>query len=176
MSDIQDSFRKTVASYQSLEGAEAFVAKERQFMDDRNARVWTLLNDFDLASRRALDVGCGFGRDVAEFRRRGAEGYGCDISPPLLAMAEREVGPYFCEWEGLAPGGSLVLMTKCGEGSQLTNNLGENLPRVMVFYRALEITSIIEALGGVIDIADEEHSATAFGEALLLVQARKLIA
>jgi len=39
---------------------------------------------------RVLDLACGIGRHSLELRRRGFEVVGVDISPELLAMAERE--------------------------------------------------------------------------------------
>jgi SAM-dependent methyltransferase len=41
-------------------------------------------------SERVLDLACGIGRHSLELRRRGFEVVGVDISPELLAMAERE--------------------------------------------------------------------------------------
>jgi SAM-dependent methyltransferase len=64
-----------------------------------------------------LDVGCGFGRDVAEFRQRGADAYGCDGSEVLLADARAEVGDFFklCDVlrEPLPWGGEFDLVWSC---------------------------------------------------------------
>ncbi|PZP40214.1 MAG: hypothetical protein DI585_01670 [Pseudomonas fluorescens] len=96
MSD--DIFEQTIATYRRVEGAEGFVAKElRHQGGSRDVTSYSMLEGVVLDGKRVLDIGCGFGRDVAELRRRGAEAYGCDVSPALLAMAQRDVGPYFVE-------------------------------------------------------------------------------
>lgn len=210
---MPDVFDETVATYRDEAGAAAFVAKERKFEDGRNGRVYALFDAYAMQGWRILDVGCGFGRDVREFRRRGAKAYGCDVSEPLLEHAEREVGPYFTRWDvrsgdevpfgggfdfiwccallvhvpreelagvleklwqGLRTGGRLAIITKCGEGQAVTHNLGEGLGRVMVMYEVPEITDVLTRLGAEIEVADGGHSATAFGEALLAVWARKV--
>lgn len=98
MSD--DIFEQTVATYRRIEGAEGFVAKELRHQDgQRDVTTYSMLDGLEVGGAKVLDIGCGFGRDVAELRRRGAEAYGCDVSPALLAMAERDVGPYFAEYD-----------------------------------------------------------------------------
>ena len=209
---MPDVFDETVATYRDEAGAAAFVAKERRFEEGRNGRVHSLFDVYDMRGWRVLDVGCGFGRDVKEFRLRGADAYGCDVSEPLLAQAEREFGPYFKVWDvraggevpfgggfdfvwccallvhipreelmrvletlwaGLREGGRLAIITKCGEGQTVTQNLGEGLGRVMVMYGVNEIVDVLKGFGAEIEVADAGHSATAFGEALLAVWARK---
>jgi SAM-dependent methyltransferase len=97
---MMDIFDETVASYRDEAGAAAFIAKEvRHKEGNRDATAYSMLDGLDLAGVRALDVGCGFGRDVGELRRRGAVAFGCDVSPPLLAEAEKAFGPYFTEYD-----------------------------------------------------------------------------
>lgn len=81
------------------------MAKEAFHAEARAGNVYRILDGLDLRGLRVLDAGCGFGRDVAEFRRRGAEAYGCDASVPLLEEARRVHGDYFARWE--APGGEI---------------------------------------------------------------------
>lgn len=91
---IKDPFEATVVSYCDPKGAEAYVVKEMPVHHERTARAFTLVDDLDVRGWSVLDVGCGFGRDVAEFRRRGAEAWGIDVSEALLSRA-REQGPWF---------------------------------------------------------------------------------
>ncbi len=208
-----DIFDQTVASYRDVRGAEAFVAKElRNKESARDQTSYSLLEGMVLDGLRVLDIGCGFGRDVAAFRQRGAEAYGCDVSPPLLEHAVREVGPYFTEydfrrgdmlpfggifdviwccavlvhvprvelgvftqrvWDGLANGGRAIFISKQGEGDEVSRNLGEDLPRVMVFYRAEEVVAEWQALGGTVELAKPDLSITAYGDAMFGVVLRK---
>jgi predicted TPR repeat methyltransferase len=45
-----------------------------------------------IASGRVLDAGCGTGRAFEPLLRRGWEVVGCDVSPGMLAQAERKFG------------------------------------------------------------------------------------
>ncbi|MEW6542750.1 MAG: class I SAM-dependent methyltransferase [Nitrospirota bacterium] len=42
-----------------------------------------------LKGKRALDAGCGYGPDLADLARRGAEVYGIDPSPTMIELARR---------------------------------------------------------------------------------------
>lgn len=75
---------KTHQTYCSPEGAAAFIAKETPYGQERNARVFKIIEDLNLSDKKILDVGCGFGRDTLYFRQKGAEAYGIDISAELL--------------------------------------------------------------------------------------------
>jgi 2-polyprenyl-3-methyl-5-hydroxy-6-metoxy-1,4-benzoquinol methylase len=93
---MTNALAQTVATYCNPQGAANFVAKEDRNAAQRNAAVWGLAEDWPLQGMKILDVGCGFGRDVAMFRERGAEAYGVDISAPLLAEAQSRFG--HAEW------------------------------------------------------------------------------
>lgn len=186
----------------------AFIAKELPHNESRNANVWPLLDGINLQNKIALDMGCGFGRDTAEIRRRGATCWGIDISPPLLNEArQRFGGTDWCEadlltlktppaqpvdliwccaflvhvphdtveallhrWaQWLKKGGRIAIVTKAGIGQKVFNNLGENLPRDMVYHQLPQIQSILENCGGKIEIADETAT-TASGEPLLYIR------
>lgn len=87
----------TTKTYQNPLGAERFWEKEQKPAAERNASVWQFMDRLNLKGQVVLDVGCGFGRDVGELRRRGAEAYGIDVSPGLLSIATKDYGPYFAE-------------------------------------------------------------------------------
>jgi SAM-dependent methyltransferase len=91
----KDIFEATVMTYCDPEGAEAYVVKEMPVHDVRTANSFRLVDDLNVTGWRVLDVGCGFGRDVGEFRRRGAEAFGVDVSEALLSRAREQYGPYF---------------------------------------------------------------------------------
>lgn len=206
----EDVFANTVEVYATEEGAAAYVAKESAFETARNVSVYAAFDGMNLQGLRMLDVGCGYGRDVAEFRRRGAEAYGCDVSGPLLAKAQADVGPYFqlhdlrsreplpfggpfdivwcCfvlvhiprtelaavlakMWGALKPGGTLMILTKSGAGEKIVENMGK--ARIMVYYSAEEIAAELEEKGGCMEVATENYSTTAHGEAVLWVRVRK---
>lgn len=193
---MPDVFAQTVATYCSPAGAAAYVAKERRNAEGRNADSYSLLKGVPLAGQRVLDVGCGFGRDVAFFRQQGAAAFGCDISPALLAQADPAIQPFLAVydvlrgadfpfegpfdmvwsmallvhipraempelvqkmWAALAPGGSLILATKGGEGERVMTNLGADLPRIMVHYMPSEILAVLEPLGALVVRAHERR-------------------
>lgn len=102
MSDV----KQTQATYADARGAAAWVEKELPHEAGRNAHVWQLMDGLTWVGKRALDVGCGYGRDVAEMRRRGAHAVGLDVSQPLLDEAQRRYGG-----EGWVQGDCLALQT-----------------------------------------------------------------
>jgi len=89
---MEDIFARTAEAYKDERGARAFVAKELVNDTSRGARVGMYLDAMELAGKRVLDVGCGYGRDVALFSQRGADAYGCDVSPALLDEAMERYG------------------------------------------------------------------------------------
>lgn len=97
-------FELTRRTYASAAGADAFLAKEVAGQSARDASAWPLLDGIRLAGAKALDMGCGSGGDVAEMRRRGAEAYGLDASPALLAEAMRRHGNagWWLRWDMLS--------------------------------------------------------------------------
>jgi SAM-dependent methyltransferase len=200
-------FEDTAAMYASEEGAAMYRRKEALHDAARRTTVYRAIDGWDLQGWKVLDVGCGFGRDVAEFRRRGAEAYGCDGSEPLLVEARKEVGDYFTRhdvrsgplpysggfdmvwscmvlvhvprqempqvvkemWAQLRQGGRLVLLTKNGTGERVMTNLGEDKPRIMVYYTEQELRSVIVDLGGRVDEAGIRTVLATGDEALELV-------
>jgi SAM-dependent methyltransferase len=88
---------ETTLTYINPKGAQAYWEKEKKTAEERNKSAWAILDKIPLKGRTALDIGCAFGRDVAEMRRRGAEAYGVDVSPNLLARATKDYGPWFAE-------------------------------------------------------------------------------
>jgi 2-polyprenyl-3-methyl-5-hydroxy-6-metoxy-1,4-benzoquinol methylase len=82
----------TLNAYIQPEGARAYLQKEAQTEVRRQDDINRLLDNENLQGKRVLDLGCGFGRDVAEMRRRGADAHGVDASEALLAEARRRYG------------------------------------------------------------------------------------
>jgi SAM-dependent methyltransferase len=82
-------YEKTVDVYCTQLGAEAYVVKEMAHDAARTRAVSRLLDGVELEGKTFLDVGCGYGRDVARYLLQGADSYGCDVSPELLRMAEK---------------------------------------------------------------------------------------
>jgi SAM-dependent methyltransferase len=56
------------------------------------AELLDVLASHGLRGRRLLDVGCGTGKSFLPMLPRGWEVTGCDISPAMLALAERKAG------------------------------------------------------------------------------------
>jgi hypothetical protein len=44
----------------------------------------------------------------------------------------------------LKPGGHFIILTKHGEGEEIYHNLGDNLPRRMVFHKPSEFKEILK--------------------------------
>ena len=200
--------KETIQTYLNPAGAQAFIAKEIPHDADRSTQAWQLLDGLDLHGKIVLDMGCGFGRDTAEIRRRGAACWGIDVSPHLLQEARLRYGgsqwheadvldlhnppiqpvdliwsyaflvhvPHttvealLTRWAGwLKPGGRIVIGTKVGSGQKVVNNLGQDLPRTMVYHSLADIQAILERCGGKVEVAHQD-AATAYGEALLLLR------
>ena len=92
MRDWDEAVFRTGATYADASGAARYAERDASVGAARDASAWSLIDDLDLGGMRALDVGCGPGRDVAEMRRRGAFAWGMDASGPLLAEARRRHG------------------------------------------------------------------------------------
>lgn len=96
---------------QSHENLAFITAKTLRHYSERAVEFWEGTRDHDVKQNidtllrhirsappfRLLDLGCGPGRDLAEFRALGHEPVGLEGSPPLAAMARAYSG---CEvWE-----------------------------------------------------------------------------
>ena len=86
---------ETSQTYVSPEGAAAYFEKEQKTAQSRNQAAWAMLDRIPVNGRTALDIGCGFGRDVAAMRSRQATAYGIDISPTLIEKARSAYGEGF---------------------------------------------------------------------------------
>src|SRR4051812_30135402 len=56
-------------------------------------RIETLAIEYGLPGRRLLDVACGTGKSFLPFLRRGYDVTACDLSPRMVALARRKLGP-----------------------------------------------------------------------------------
>jgi magnesium-protoporphyrin O-methyltransferase len=81
----------------------------RRGRDQMRARMLARVPD-DLRGARILDAGCGAGQMTAELAARGADVVAVDISPSLVAIAQRRLDPAlharvrFCSGDMLDPG------------------------------------------------------------------------
>ena len=63
--------------------------KERRRWWNAYWDMYTFLMAQDLAGKKVLIVGCGFGEDALRLARLGAEVHGFDLSPDMLALARK---------------------------------------------------------------------------------------
>jgi 2-polyprenyl-3-methyl-5-hydroxy-6-metoxy-1,4-benzoquinol methylase len=210
---MRSIFDETVATYENPAAAKDFVAKERQHGDSRDPAYYELLHGMDLDGMRVLDIACGHGRDVLNFRKKGADAYGCDISQTLLDMADEDVKPFLKKydfrsteslpfggyydlvwccamlvhlprieladflkrvWNDIKPGGRLAIITKHGSGQMVARNLGDSMPRVMVFYTVEEILAVLKELGAKVEVETPALTKTAYGEQVLGLRVKKM--
>src|SRR3989344_1230432 len=72
--------------------AREFQNADEQFPDITRPLIYDLLDQKMLPKARLLDIGCGYGKDLAHFNKQGCETYGIDISSEMLKLA-REIVP-----------------------------------------------------------------------------------
>ena len=53
----------------------------------------------ELSGKNILDIGCGFGRDIARLRKDEYEAYGIEISENMISFAEKEIQKYITLWD-----------------------------------------------------------------------------
>ncbi len=88
-SELAQLSRQTLAHYQ--QNADSFWDGTREH--DVSQNVEALLSSIGVQRpRRILDFGCGPGRDLAEFRRRGHHAVGLDGCEAFVRMARRHSG------------------------------------------------------------------------------------
>jgi len=94
----------------------------------------------------------------------------------LVHVPRADTVGLLARWAGwLRPGGRIALATKLGTGEVVTRNLGEDLPRVMVYREAGEVLDPLRAAGLAIErlVADKPSAEAGSGERLMLVLARR---
>ena len=57
-------------------------------------KVYSLIRNWDLSGKRALVVGCGFGKDAIRLTRLGMDVYAFDLSPESLGIAEARAAKF----------------------------------------------------------------------------------
>jgi SAM-dependent methyltransferase len=87
-----------MTSDRALAAYEAFAPFYNEFNHRNDYEMWlgrVLLPELEkhgLKKGRVLDVACGTGRAFGPLLRRGWQVHGCDLSPAMLEVAERETG------------------------------------------------------------------------------------
>ena len=74
------------------EFAEAYMKTQCKFYlkyPDKSRRALYTQIDFPLKDKRILDVGCGFGKDLIYFEKKGAIVYGIDASKKMIELAKK---------------------------------------------------------------------------------------
>ncbi len=98
---VQDFLRRNQSYSSSISDIEAFydriaaeyIAAQRAFYSSQiDSSRRDLYNHLDrsLAGKTIVDIGCGFGGDVAELIKRGADYYAIDCSQEMLKIARSE--------------------------------------------------------------------------------------
>jgi SAM-dependent methyltransferase len=88
----------TLTPTPALDAYEAFAPTYDLFTAAHEYELWlsrleALAQEHGLAGRRVLDVGCGTGKSAEPLVSRGYEITACDLSPSMVAVARRRLGP-----------------------------------------------------------------------------------
>src|SRR3989344_2581680 len=68
--------------------ADKFRKADEEFTDVTRPLLYSLINAISLKGKKLLDLGCGYGKDLAYFDSKGAESYGIDCSAEILRYAK----------------------------------------------------------------------------------------
>jgi len=68
---------------------ETFMAAQLASPPRDHRRAFRAQVDFPLKGLKLLDAGCGYGHDLPFYARRGADVYGTDPSPTMIALARQ---------------------------------------------------------------------------------------
>ena len=74
------------------ESAEAYMKAQKEFYakcTNESRNIFYAQVNFSLKNKRLLDVGCGFGKDLLYFRKKGALVYGIDVSKKMIGLAKK---------------------------------------------------------------------------------------
>ncbi len=94
-----------------------------------------LLKKIDISTAKILDVGCGMAQNLVALSRKGAQGYGLDISTPMLTKAHEIV-----EQEGFA--GKIILQQ--GDMRDFTEFSDIEFDVILSIYSMEYLTGVIE--------------------------------
>jgi ubiquinone/menaquinone biosynthesis C-methylase UbiE len=70
-------------------GGRTFMQAQMSSPMRDHRRVFRAQFDFSLKGKRLLDVGCGYGRDLPFYAKRGARVYGTDPSSTMIELAKQ---------------------------------------------------------------------------------------
>lgn len=71
--------------------ARLFEEADLTFPDSTRPEIYELMEKEQLSGKRLLDLGCGYGKDLAYFANLGSEVYGIDASNEMLKLARKRV-------------------------------------------------------------------------------------
>lgn len=83
-----------------IEGASKYMEAQERFYADRPDESRLALERLlgNIKGKNILDAGCGYGKDVAHYIRRGAKAWGGDASEHMIALAKKkhpEIAQFF---------------------------------------------------------------------------------
>jgi magnesium-protoporphyrin O-methyltransferase len=139
---VEDYFDRSATQVWERLTSDAPVSRVRQTVRAGRDRMRAVMLDRlpeDLRGARVLDAGCGTGLMAAELAARGADVVAVDISPQLIAIAERRLDP------GLRP------RVRFAAGDMTDPGLGRFdfvlAMDSLIYYGAADIAAILSRLG-----------------------------
>jgi len=69
--------------------ADEFEKADQEFPDVTRPVLYSILDKIGLEGKNILDIGCGYGEDVAYFSSKGAKAYGIDISDKMVELTKK---------------------------------------------------------------------------------------
>ena len=81
--------------YNSEELVEQYIQKDLPFVKKGEGELIAALEGIPYNGKKALDVGCGYGRDVAFMRSLGIDAFGVDGASAMVKKAQEMYGSFF---------------------------------------------------------------------------------
>lgn len=166
--------------YNSADKVQRYIDKDQKYEHITRDILTEFLSDLPTGGS-VLDVGCGYGRDVATMRGMGFTAHGIDASQAMIDAARERYGDYF-QYAALADlqnwphsydivhcrnvlvhvavadlavtlknlcrilksGGTLVLISKEGEGASITHTMGADHPRETLLHSKEFLANLLQ--------------------------------